>query len=239
METNYRKGKSTPVRDPEKNVQYADNINMITQRTSGRNLVVLSTGSIMPDDMIAKRIFEKDTSALSELYDLHSKYLYTIIFYILRDDSEAEDMLQEVFLQIWEKIGTYDETLGSLLAWITRITRNKSIDRLRSKGFKNRSSETDFEKFFDISSDSDSTDPEKILTLNQEVTLISKAINSLSHNQKKLIFFAYFRGYSQSELAEHFNVPLGTVKTRIRAAMMLLRKKLSEIKNTKDNNYFY
>ena len=181
------------------------------------------------DLLLIKKISEKDTSALSEFYDIHSKYLYTIIYYILRDESEAEDLLQEVFLQIWEKIDSYDENLGNPLAWITRITRNKSIDRLRSKSFKNRSSETDIERFFDLSSDDESTNPEKNLEMNQESREVSIALKSLNQNQRDLIEYAYFRGYSQSELAEHFKIPLGTVKTRMRAAMMLLRDKLKNL----------
>lgn len=176
--------------------------------------------------LLLKKISGKDTSALSDLYDRHSKYLYTIIYYILKDDAEAEDTLQEVFLQIWEKIDSYDENLGNPVAWITRITRNKAIDRLRSKSFKNRSSETDIERIFDLSSDSN---PEKNTSYSQEQFEISNALQTLNQNQRDLIEFAYFKGFSQSELAEHFNIPLGTVKTRIRAAMILLRNKLKHL----------
>ena len=180
------------------------------------------------DLQLLRRISERDTSALSEFYDIHSKYLYTIIYYILRDEAEAEDLLQEVFLQIWEKIDSYDEALGNPLAWITRITRNKSIDRIRSKSFKNRSSETDIERFFDLS-DTGSANPESLSTQDQEKTEITNALRSLTENQRDLIEYAYFKGYSQSELAEHFNIPLGTVKTRMRAAMMTLREKLKNL----------
>ncbi|MBK8550334.1 MAG: sigma-70 family RNA polymerase sigma factor [Ignavibacteria bacterium] len=189
----------------------------IARMDTGKNLQLL------------KRISEKDTSALSEFYDLHSKYLYTIIYFILRDESEAEDLLQEVFLQIWEKIDSYDESLGNPLAWISRITRNKSIDRLRSKSFKNRSGETDIDRFYDISSDSPSSNPEMNISMDQEQQEVAVALRSLNQNQRDLIEFAYFRGYSQSELAEHFQIPLGTVKTRMRAAMMLLRDKLKNL----------
>lgn len=181
------------------------------------------------DLSLIRKISEKDTGALSEFYDIHSKYLYTIIYFIVKDEAEAEDILQEVFLQIWEKIDSYDESLGNPLAWVTRLTRNKSIDRLRSKGFKNRSSETDIEKFFDISADTYSSNPENISNRNQEQIEISKALAVLTDNQRDLIEFAYFRGYSQSELAEHFKIPLGTVKTRMRAAMMTLREQLKNL----------
>ncbi len=181
------------------------------------------------DLQLLRRISNRDASALSELYDIHSRYLFTIIYYVVRDEAEAEDLLQEVFLQIWEKIDSYDEALGNPLAWITRVTRNKSIDRIRSKSFKNRSNETDIERFFDLSEDSKSSSPENVSTLNQEKAEITNALKSLNENQRDLIEFAYFRGYSQSELAEHFNIPLGTVKTRMRAAMMTLREKLKNL----------
>ncbi len=178
---------------------------------------------------LLRKISNTDATALSELYDIHSKYLYTIIYYILRDEAEAEDLLQEVFIQIWEKIDSYDETLGNPLAWLTSVTRNKSIDRIRSKSFKNRSSETDIERFFDLSEDSKSSNPENVSTMNQEKIEITNALKLLNDNQRDLIEFAYFRGYSQSELAEYFNIPLGTVKTRMRAAMMTLREKLQKL----------
>lgn len=181
------------------------------------------------DLLLIKKISERDQNALSEFYDIHSGYLYTIIYYIVKDEAEAEDLLQEVFLQIWEKINSYDESLGNPLAWIVRLTRNKAIDRIRSKSFKKRSGETDIEKFFDLSEEPASSNPETISALNQEQTEIANAIKSLNENQRDLIEFAYFRGYSQSELAEHFKIPLGTVKTRMRAAMTALREKLKNL----------
>jgi RNA polymerase sigma factor (sigma-70 family) len=179
--------------------------------------------------ILLRKISDRDTNALSDFYDLHSKYLYTIIYYILRDESESEDLLQEVFLQIWDKIDSYDEALGNPLAWITRITRNKAIDRLRSKSFKNRSSEIDIEKVFDLSNDPGTSGPDNISNRTQEQSEIADALKTLNKNQRDLIEFAYFRGYSQAELAEHFNIPLGTVKTRMRSAMISLRDKLKHL----------
>lgn len=181
------------------------------------------------DLRLIRRIAGKDSAALSEFYDRHSRYLYTIIYYMVKDEAEAEDLLQEVFLLIWEKAGSYDESLGNPLAWVTRITRNKAIDRLRSKGFRKRASETDIERFFDLSEESDTNDPEKNSSRSQESSEIRKALQSLSDNQRDLIEYAYFGGFSQSELAKHFNIPLGTVKTRMRSAMMALREKLKHL----------
>jgi len=189
----------------------------------------LNIDVLSPEYILLRKISERDSDALSEFYDLYSKYLYTIIYYIVRDEAEAEDLLQEVFLQIWDKINSYDEALGNPLAWITRITRNKAIDRLRSKSFKNRSSEIDIERVFDLSEDSSSFSPDNISNRTQEKTEIAAALKTLNDNQRDLIEFAYFRGYSQSELAEYFKIPLGTVKTRMRSAMMSLRDKLKHL----------
>ncbi len=178
---------------------------------------------------LLRKISNRDTSALSAFYDIHSKYLYTIIIYILKDESEAEDLLQEVFLQIWDKIELYDEELGNPLAWIVTLTRNKSIDKLRSKSFRNHSDDIDIDRFYNLSDDQISSNPENISTRNHEGIEILKALNSLNPEQRDLIEFAYFRGYSHSELSGYFHIPLGTVKTRLRAAMMLLRGKLKKL----------
>ncbi len=181
------------------------------------------------DFLLLKKISEKDKNALSDLYDLYSKYLYTIIFFILKDKGEAEDTLQEVFLLIWEKIDTYDDNLGNPLSWITRISRNKAIDKLRSKDFRNHAKETDIESIFDLSSDCPSENPENAANSLQEKLEIKNAFSLLSEDQRKLIEFAYYSGYSQSELAEKFNLPLGTVKTRIRSGMLVLRNQLKHL----------
>lgn len=181
------------------------------------------------DANLFKKISSKDPDALSSLYDRHSKYLFTIIYYIVKDRSEAEDVLQEVYLQIWEKIEFYDDSLGSPLAWMTRLTRNKCIDRLRSKSFRSRSEEMDIEKFFDLSEEKSSSNPEKVTDAVRDRNEIVKALKSLAENQRELIEYAYFKGYTQSELAEHFKIPLGTVKTRMRSAMMQLRTKLKRL----------
>lgn len=180
------------------------------------------------DIVLIRKISLKDEAAFSQFYDIHHRYLYTIIFNILRDQAEAEDLLQEIFVQIWNKIDSYDETLGNPLAWVTRMTRNKSIDRLRSKSYKKRSGETNIENFFNLSGDPRSDDPDADIIQRQEQIEVSDALKSLKKNQRDLIELAYFRGFSQTELAEHFSIPLGTVKTRMRAAMIILRDKLKK-----------
>lgn len=181
------------------------------------------------DILLLKKISEKDTNALARFYDIHSKYLLSIIYFILKDTSESEDVLQDVFLLIWEKADTFNINLGSPVSWFTRITRNKAIDRLRSKSFRKRSSETDIENIFDISSDSVSDNPFQRISESGERELINNAMSKLERNQKELIELAYYSGYSQTELAEYFKIPLGTVKTRMRSAIMKLRIELKQL----------
>ena len=187
---------------------------------------ILPNVQIKQDISLLEKISKEDPSALSDLYDRHSPLLYSIILRILKEKAETEDVLQEVFINVWENADTYDQRLGTPIAWLSRIARNKAVDRVRSKTFRNRERETQIEDFQEIFTADLADNPERraILSRQQEEILI--ALTSLSNEHKELIEFAYFRGFSQSELAEHFKLPLGTVKTRIRSAMTILRQKL-------------
>ncbi len=188
--------------------------------------------TIVPDEHISRdialleRVSKRDASALSELYDRHSTLLFSIIIRILKEKMESEDTLQEVFVNVWEHAEQYDPRIGNPSAWLCRVARNKAVDRLRSKNYRTRSQESDIENFHEMfaADYADNPDQRAILSGQKEEILI--ALTSLSKEQKELIEFAYFRGYTQSELAEHFQIPLGTVKTRIRSAMTVLRQKL-------------
>ncbi|MEO6695097.1 MAG: sigma-70 family RNA polymerase sigma factor [Ignavibacteria bacterium] len=187
----------------------------------------IDKGSVIP---LLKRISAKDTEALSELYDKHSKYLYTIIYYILCDDTDAEVTLKEVFIQIWEKSNSYNEELGNELGWLTRIARNKAIEHLKTRNNNNGKSKINsalqFEKVFDLANNTLSINGSDNPCLDQEQNEVIRALQSLNQNQRDLIEYAYYRGYTQHQLAGHFNIPLETVKFRIRAAMLKLREML-------------
>ncbi len=187
---------------------------------------ILPNEQVQSDISLLERISKRDSSALSELYDKHSTLLYSIIMRILKEKEETEDVLQEVFVNVWERAEMYDEQLGNPGAWLSRIARNRAVDRLRSKNYRTRSKESDIDQHHDYFTADASSNPEHraILSSQQEEILI--ALTSLSKDQKDLIEFAYFRGFTQSELADHFKLPLGTVKTRMRTAMSILRQKL-------------
>ena len=168
-----------------------------------------------------ERVAAHDERAVGELYDRHSRLLYSLILRILRDAGEAEDVLQEVFVALWTRVHTYDRALGSPVAWLVRIARNRAIDRLRASGVRVRAVE---------SAPVDATlpaTPEESATTAEESRTVIKALAALPPEQRVLIEDAYFLGLTHAELAERHALALGTVKTRIRTGMQALRAALA------------
>lgn len=181
------------------------------------------------DVNLLRRVSAGDESAIGELYDFYSKYLYTTIYFILKNEAEAEDVLQEVFFLIWDKINTYDERLGNPISWMTRICRNKAIDKLRAKKQSTDIDDTNETLIIDLNEDYKKNNPEFIAAAGQEQKEVLEAIKELDEVQRQLIEYAYYKGFSHSELSVHFKIPLGTVKTKIRAAMTFLRERLKHL----------
>ena len=180
------------------------------------------------DVRLIERIVGRDPSALAELYDRHCRLLFTLILRILRDRGEAEDVLQEVFVRVWDSADRYDSALGTPAAWLARISRNRAIDRLRSRAVRADVQVREAEHAVPQPDPGASADPEGLAVTSQQRKAIAGALATLPDNQRALIESAFFEGYTQSELAERFNLPLGTVKTRIRAGMQTLRRALQE-----------
>jgi len=174
------------------------------------------------DIALLDRIVARDEQAVAELYDRHHRLLFGLILRILRDRSEAEEVLQEVFVLVWTRAETYNVALGSPAAWLVRIARNRGIDRLRANNVRVRAVES---APLPVAADS----PETRAALSEQQRAVACALQSLPQDQRVLIEQAYFLGLTQSELAERFDLPLGTVKTRIRTGMMALRGLLSQV----------
>jgi RNA polymerase sigma-70 factor, ECF subfamily len=174
------------------------------------------------DITLLERIVARDERAVGELYDRHSRLLFGLILRILRDRSEAEDVLQEVFVLVWTRAETYDVALGSPVAWLVRIARNRAIDRLRSNAVRLRAVESTPDP-----EPSRETDPEARATSVEQRRAVARALGVLPADQRVLIEDAYFLGLTQSELAEKHNLPLGTVKTRVRSGLQTLRQQLA------------
>jgi RNA polymerase sigma factor (sigma-70 family) len=161
----------------------------------------------------------RDEQAFSYLYDRYSKAIFSVILQIVPQQEIAEDVLQEVFLKIWQNIRSYDETKGRLYTWMLNIARNQAIDRTRSKEFNNRNKTTEL-------SETVYTEKQTVNAGIDDVGL-KKIIGNLPDENRKLLELAYFQGYTQEEISKILNIPLGTVKTRIRATIIQLRKILS------------
>jgi RNA polymerase sigma-70 factor (ECF subfamily) len=184
---------------------------------------VQSPDETRADITLIERIVARDEQAVAELYDRHNRLLYGLILRVMRDRGEAEEVLQEVFVQVWSRAETYNVALGSPTAWLVRIARNRAIDRLRATSVRLRAVESN------ATAMPASDNPEARATLSERQRSVARALDSLPEEQRVLIEQAYFLGLTQSELAERFKLPLGTVKTRVRTGLLALRVRLGEM----------
>ena len=163
---------------------------------------------------------QQDREAFSYLYDNYSGALFGLIFKMVNDKELAEDILQEAFVKIWNNFSNYDSSKGRLFTWMVNITRNLTIDTLRSKGYKKQSKiYTDENSVNNISDSSRAAEKFDAMGIRKQLTL-------LTNDQKQIIDLAYFGGFTQDEISKQLGIPLGTVKTRMRAAILELRKVL-------------
>lgn len=157
--------------------------------------------------------------AFEYLYDNYSPALYGVIFNIVRSEETANDVLQEAFVKIWNNIAQYDPAKAKLYTWMINVARNVAIDKLRSKQEKaDRILKNDKEFIYQNNSASH--------TFIDGIG-VGKLVENLDEEQKQIIDFLYFKGYTQSETAEELGIPLGTVKSRVRLAITKLRKHFS------------
>jgi RNA polymerase sigma-70 factor (ECF subfamily) len=164
---------------------------------------------------------EKNARAFGYLYDNYSTALYNIIRQMISDAELANDVLQEVFLNIWRKIETYDSSKGRLFTWMLNIARNASIDTLRSKSYQNNQKNQELPN--DVNNNSSSF---LYMPINIDNIGLRKILDKLKPEHRILIELAYFKGYTHEEIAQIENIPLGTVKTRIRNALLQLKEYL-------------
>jgi RNA polymerase sigma factor (sigma-70 family) len=164
---------------------------------------------------------ERDNQAFAFLYDNYSGALYGIIRQIITDNVElAGDVLQEVFINIWRKIESYDQTKGRLFTWMLNIARNASIDTLRSKSYQNAQKNQELPENVYKGASNQTTQQ------NVDNIGLKKVLEKLKPEHRVLVDLAYFKGFTHEEIAELMTIPLGTVKTRIRNALLQLREYL-------------
>jgi len=179
---------------------------------------------------LLRRIAARDTAALAELYDRHSRLLFGLILRIVRNRAEGEEVLQEAFVRVWTRAGLYDPRLGSPTAWLVRLARNCAIDRLRARGIRDPAGKPDLNESVadSAASATDIRTPEAVVLDAERRGTVKDALAELPAEQRRLIEAAFFEGYTHSELAKRFELPLGTVKTRIRAGMIAMRQRLEQ-----------
>ena len=159
---------------------------------------------------------EQSNDAFNYLYDNYSGAIYTIINQIVPDKDTANDVMQEVFVNIWRKIKTYDATKGRLFTWMLNIARNAAIDKVRSKGYR------DSQRNQPIMENENSRMEMSANPTVKDVGL-KKVLTTLNEEYRKLIDLSYYQGFTHEEIAKMLGIPLGTVKTRIRTAISQLR----------------
>jgi RNA polymerase sigma-70 factor (ECF subfamily) len=174
------------------------------------------------DVELLKAIAVKDEACLAQLYDRYRLILFGLLMRILNSREEAEDVLQEVFLQVWRRAADFDENRGRPFTWLVTLTRSRGIDRLRTLAARDRVAIAAAKDVSEQVSDA-STDAFR----SEQRSLVNKALAQLPDEQKRLLLLAYFDGLTQSEIATRLGTPLGTVKTRMRTGMMKLRELLA------------
>lgn len=164
-----------------------------------------------------------DEQALASLYDRYRLILFSLVLRILHSRDEAEDVLQELFLQVWKRANDFDEARGRPFTWLVTMARSRAIDRLRSLNSRERTA-TEASRAAGPDTWSDAVDD---AIRSEESAVVRSALSELPEEQRHALLLAYFEGLTQTEIAARLNAPLGTVKTRMRSGMIKLRELLS------------
>ncbi len=184
--------------------------------------ILLATHTPSPDGDLVERLRRRDPQALATLYDRYGRVTYSLILRVVRDPALAEDLVQETFLRVWNRIHGMDSEKGSIGPWLMAVARNRAIDYLRSAAGRERNAleleDTDHPSLY--------CDMEPAILNSDRTRRVKVAMQKLSPNHRQVMELAYFEGLSQSEMAERMGQPLGTVKTWVRTALKSLRDEL-------------
>ena len=176
------------------------------------------------DGELARRLKERDPQAMSDLYDRYGRIAYALIFRIVRNGAVAEDLVQETFLRVWNRVQSFDPQRGALGPWVLTVARNRAIDYLRSVDGKLSAGALELDRLENPALFRDFSDALAI----DRTRKLKSAFEKLNENQRIVIELAYFEGLSQTEMAAQMKQPLGTVKTWVRTALKILRDELTE-----------
>ena len=172
----------------------------------------------LSEDELIRALRNREKIAVEALYDMYSASLFGVISRIVIDTATAEDVLQDTFVKIWNSFSSYSAEKGRLFTWMVNIARNLSIDKIRSKDFKNQNKNQELENNVTF------IDEQRNTVYKPELLGIKDLVETLKPEQKSILDLVYFKGYTHVEAADELGVPLGTIKTRLRMAIMQLRK---------------
>ncbi|WP_026968602.1 RNA polymerase sigma factor [Algoriphagus terrigena] len=177
----------------------------------------------MQEDELIAGLRARERKTTEYLYDKYSRALFAVISRIISDPDIAEEVFHDAFIKITKKIDSYEESKGRLYTWMANICRNSAIDKLRSKEISQTGKTNTIDEFV-YGLESQSGTMEQV-----EAIGVKELMNDLNEDQRFIIEYIYFKGYTHSEVSEEFEIPLGTVKSRVRAAIQVLKKNLDRI----------
>jgi RNA polymerase sigma factor (sigma-70 family) len=187
----------------------------------------MTTQQSIDDVLLVEQIAKLDQTALSQLYDRYARVLYCLAFKILGSVEEAEEVVLDVFSQVWRIAGSYDATRGRIDGWLFMLTRSRSLDRLRALQRLTRAADASVDA--QLLQSSALCNPEENLLLSERRAQVLTAMNQLPQEQRQVLELAYYKGLTQAEIATQTGKSLGTVKTRIRLGLGKLREALGSI----------
>jgi RNA polymerase sigma-70 factor (ECF subfamily) len=179
--------------------------------------------AVSPDAALVQRLLQNDVSAFENLYDRHSRLIYALVLRILQHAGPAEEVVQDVFLQLWRNTAQYDATRGPFVPWLVTLARNRALDTLRRKSERQRRREDQVDELPSIAA---APQYERKIDEKRRIERVRSLMGELNPRQKQAIELAYFEGLSHTEIATALREPLGTVKSWIRNGLIRLKEGL-------------
>jgi len=176
-----------------------------------------------PDAALVRMLLQNDVSAFEKIYDKYSRIVYSLVLRIVQQSGPSEEVVQDVFLQLWRNSAQYDATRGPFAPWLLTLARNRALDTLRLKSERQRRLENQSDELFSVVV---APQYEKELDEKRRGERVRSLVGELNPQQKRAIELAYFQGLSHTEIAAELKEPLGTVKSWIRNGLMRLREAL-------------
>jgi len=197
----------------------SNDMSLATARSGVRSMRSGTDIAHISEEELVGLLRSGDQAAMGILYDKYAAALYGVILRIVRSEESAEDLLQETYVKIWMSFSTYDGSKGRLFTWMMRVARNLALDKVKSKEFRNARKNHDTDSLVTL------VDKQSSMTYEPDHVGLTDIIHSsLNPDSEKLVRLIYFQGYTQAEAAHELGIPLGTVKTRLRAAIAIIRK---------------